>query len=194
MNSLLFTATDAAAPMVERLLSKVGTQWLVPADHNTLTLAAKDLDGIESDSFDYSFTNFGFLFFKDPNKAAKHVCRTLKPRGQAFITSWKDFGYMEAIEKAAVQVRPDHPSPYLPFDKAWLDSSYIKADFEQAGFRSVEVHQQPSSYASGSAPALSRSLVGMMEGMLKCRDGRIARCRAFLQSSSAPSKARLMYW
>lgn len=167
-NSLMFTATDAAAPMVEQLLSKVGTRWQVPADHVTaLTLAAEDLDGIESDSFDYSFTNFGFFFFKDPDKAARHVYRTLKPGGRAFITCWKDFGYMKAIEKAAVQVRPDHPPPPLPFDTAWLESSHIKDVFERAGFQSVEVHQQPSSYASESVPALSKSLMGMMEGMLR---------------------------
>ncbi|KIW82040.1 hypothetical protein Z517_05067 [Fonsecaea pedrosoi CBS 271.37] len=167
-NSLMFTVTDAAAPMVECLLSKIGTQWDIPADHVTaLTLAAEDLDGIASDSFDYSFTNFGFLFFKDAEKAAKHIYRTLKPGGRAFVTSWKDLGYMQAIEKAAVQVRPHHPPPHLPFDTAWLDSAHIKDVFEQAGFQSVDVHQQASSYASESVPALSHSLVGMMEGMLK---------------------------
>ncbi|RVX67147.1 hypothetical protein B0A52_08581 [Exophiala mesophila] len=167
-NSLKFTATDAASPMIDLVKGKVEEQWHIPADNITaLALAAENLDEVASDNFDYSFTNFGFLFFKDADKAAKHVYRTLKPGGRAFITSWKDLGYMKAVQQAAVKVRPDRPPPYLPFDLAWLDSAHIKAVFERAGFQNVVVHDQQSSYAADSVTSLRQLLIGMMEGMLK---------------------------
>ncbi|KIX10100.1 uncharacterized protein Z518_01181 [Rhinocladiella mackenziei CBS 650.93] len=168
-NTLLIETFDAAPSMIELVKTKVVQSiWQLPPDHiRADTLAAEDLDSILSDNFDYSFANFGFQFFKDVDKAAAHVYRTLKPGGKAYITAWNDLGYMKAVEEAAEEIRPGQPSPRLPFEDAWFKDSHLTNIFQKAGFRSVEVHQKDSVYTSGSIGDMAQILSEMMATMLK---------------------------
>jgi ubiquinone/menaquinone biosynthesis C-methylase UbiE len=170
---LEFTAADEANSMIEVLKHKVADgKWAIPAANlTTHALAAEDLDVLSDGEFDYSFTNFGFLFFKDPEKAARHVYRTLKPGGKAFVTTWKSLPYIDAVQRAALSVRPGYPEPVIPLDPAWLDPVHVEDVFKRAGFDYVRVYEQPSRYSGDSVVDVSNTFMGFSRGFLKGKQG-----------------------
>lgn len=167
-DTLVITAADAAQPMLDQLSTKVKTKWQLPGDHlKAVNLAAEDLDSIPADSFDCSFTNFGFQFFKDPQKAAAQVYRTLKPGGKAFITAWNDLGYFKAVEQSAATIRPTQPPPRLPISAEWFEAHYLREVLETAPFRDVKLHEKESRFSAASTSELAERLLLTMGTMLK---------------------------
>ena len=167
-DSLKITAADAAQPMLDQLALNAETKWQLPSNQlEILNLPAEQLDSIPSDSFDYSFTNFGFQFFRDVHKAAEQVHRTLAPRGKAFITAWNDLGYIKSVMQAAAEIRPTEPPPQNPTSKEWTQPGYLGEILEKAGFADVKVHQQESTYSATSMSELCQILTDMLKGFLK---------------------------
>ena len=147
---IAITCVDAASSMVELLKGKATTvrkPTLSDSEKqvDARVLAAEELDALPSDYYTHSFTNFGFQFFKDPYKAAKDIYRRLKHgRGEAFITSWKDIGYMRAVDAAQEVIRPGKEKSTLPFDYAWFKGEHVMGVFEKAGFgkAGVDLHER----------------------------------------------------
>jgi ubiquinone/menaquinone biosynthesis C-methylase UbiE len=192
-NRLEFTAADEAGSMVEVLKHKVSEKhWDIPADNlTTHVLGAEDLELLTDDDFDYSFTNFGFLFFKDADKAAKHVYRTLKPGGSAYVTTWKSLPYVEAIQKAAVSVRPGYSEPVVPLNPLWMNAAHVEDVFRRAGFEDVTVYEQPSRYAGDSVADISSTFMGFTGGFLKGKQGWSEEELNRLQKELTPELERL---
>ena len=167
-DSVSFTAVDAAPGMIDVLKAKAqsGGAWKIRDNQlHAEPLAAEDLDPLPSDNFNYSFTVFGFQFFKDPDKAAGHVYRTLKPGRTAFITAWADLGYMAAIDSAAKAMKKQ--TPKLPFGDEWFTQEHLVKLLKGAGFADVQVHQKDSIYTADSRMDLAERLTGSLGPLLK---------------------------
>lgn len=70
-DTVSITAVGAAPAMIDVVQSKARSDgtWKIREDQlHVEALAAEDLDSLPDDHFDYSFTVFGFQFFKDPGK------------------------------------------------------------------------------------------------------------------------------
>ncbi|KAG4438499.1 hypothetical protein IFR05_006022 [Cadophora sp. M221] len=59
--------------------------------------------------FTHSITNFSIFNFADPLVCVKEIYRTLKPSGQAVITTWKTFAIGDVIHETQRRIRPDLP-------------------------------------------------------------------------------------
>lgn len=163
-----FTAVDAVPGMIDVLKAKAqsGGAWNIREDQlHAEVLAAENLDFLPSDNFDYSFTVFGFQFFKDPEKAAGYVYWTLNPGGAAYITAWADLGYMQAVDSAADAMRKEKPE--LPFGDEWFTQQHLVKLFKGAGFGHVQVHQKDSIYTAQSRKDLAERLTGSLGPLLK---------------------------
>jgi len=167
-DSVAFTAVDASPAMIDIIKAKgqSGGSWKIRENQlHAQPLAAENLDSLSSDAFDFSFTVFGFQFFKDARRAADHVYRTLKPGGTAFVTAWADLGYWEAVNSAAEAMGKSEPR--LPFGDEWFRSEHLVQLFKGVGFKDVQVHQKSSPFTAGSRRDLAERLAGMFGMPLK---------------------------
>ncbi|KAJ9655648.1 hypothetical protein H2198_005546 [Neophaeococcomyces mojaviensis] len=144
---------DAAPPMVEIFQAKVkhakenGT-WPNLKIVSLRTVPAEELDEtiVPSNSITHSYMNFGLFFCTDPVKAAGHIYRSLAPGGTAFITSWADLGYINAMRKTEKSCDPDSAELRMPFDEQWENPAYVKEVLQKAGFEqdNIKVVQEDS--------------------------------------------------
>lgn len=130
-------ATDMVPAMIEAFSSDVaktnGTSKLTG-----LVMKSEDLD-FPDDHFTHSITNFSIFNFVDPVICVKEIYRTLKPSGQAVITTWKTFAIGDLIHETQRRIRPDLPpmrvsgAEYHKVD-AVIDVM-VKAGFETEGIK-----------------------------------------------------------
>ncbi|KAH8672642.1 hypothetical protein BGZ60DRAFT_405281 [Tricladium varicosporioides] len=74
----------------------------------TKVAGAQDLDlDFDDDFFNFSFTNFAAASLTDPEKAATHLFRTLKPRERAIVCTWGFMPHNLPLEKADLATRGD---------------------------------------------------------------------------------------
>ncbi|KAK2754854.1 hypothetical protein FQN54_006747 [Arachnomyces sp. PD_36] len=99
---------------------------------------AQDLT-FSDNTFTHSYTNFGIFFVPEPEKAAGHIYRTLKPGGRAYVTSWAKLGYLPAILGAQKAVRPDSEEWSLPFGKEWFREEKLREVMVAGGFEAGKV-------------------------------------------------------
>jgi len=100
-------ATDMVPAMIEALDAEVSEQdW--GNNVATAVMNSQKLD-LPDDSFTHSITNMSVFNFSDPLRGIKEIHRTLQPRGQAVITTWKRFGIGEVIHEVQRRIRPDLP-------------------------------------------------------------------------------------
>ena len=162
--TMSFTAVDVAPGMMNVLKAKAhsgGGAWNIREDQlYAEALAAENLDFLPWNYFDYSFTVFGFQSFKDPEKAAGHIYRTLKPGGTAYITAWADMGYIKAMDMAAEAMGKEKLK--LPFGDEWSTQQHPVKLFKAAGFADVQVHQKDSIYTAKSRNDLAGRLTGWL--------------------------------
>ena len=93
--------------------------------------------------FTHSITNFSIFNFQDPLACVKEIYRTLKPDGQAVITTWKRFGIGECVHEVQRRVRPDLPlmgfsGPELHSEEAVVDLM-VKAGFEKDELKVLDI-------------------------------------------------------
>lgn len=79
------------------------------------TMPGEDLR-FPDNHFTHSFTNQGIVFFKDGEKGAKEIYRTLKHGGTAIVTTWKYIPYVSIIQAGQKVATPgrrcsSYPSP-----------------------------------------------------------------------------------
>ncbi|KAH7409009.1 S-adenosyl-L-methionine-dependent methyltransferase [Cadophora sp. MPI-SDFR-AT-0126] len=129
--------TDMVPAMIEAFNSDVaktnGTSKLIGVVMKSETLDFPD------EHFTHSITNFSIFNFVDPVICVKEIHRTLKPSGQAVITTWKTFAIGDLIHETQRRIRPDLPlmkvsgAEYHSVD-AVIDVM-MKAGFEKEGIK-----------------------------------------------------------
>jgi ubiquinone/menaquinone biosynthesis C-methylase UbiE len=80
----------------------------------------------------------GFMFFPQPEKAAKHLYRVAKPGGKCYITSWKQVGYTDIAFRVIKALRGDQGTydiPLVLWKKEMEDLDYLVSELTSAGFK-----------------------------------------------------------
>lgn len=79
------TALDVSVPMLEV------AQRRMPVDVAQVEFVAGDAEiyGFESDSYDVVFSQFGLMFFHNPDTAFANLYRALKPGGRLSFVCWR---------------------------------------------------------------------------------------------------------
>ena len=160
-------SVDAAENMVEIARSKfTETKY---AERLTFSKMPGEKLDFPDEAFSHSITNLGVLFFSDGEEGAREIYRTLRPGGVAVVTSWSDFGYLDAVIRPAQRaVKPEAPVYKLPIPDKWLHAANVEEGFKKAGFQSVDVFEEGAHYGGASLEELSHLLgtkfPGVMEG------------------------------
>lgn len=105
-------------------------------------LDAHDLSSLQDNYFTHSVTNFSIFTFKDAEGAMGEVHRTLKPEGQAIVTSWERFAVLPIVRQAQKTLRPDLPPMPVPgprfFDDGELEKVLAAGGFKKEKMRSFK--------------------------------------------------------
>ncbi|SPO02568.1 uncharacterized protein DNG_05241 [Cephalotrichum gorgonifer] len=116
-------------------------------------------------TFSHSITNLGIPFFRDPERGAREIYRTLGSGGVAVVTSWADLGYLDGVIRPAMRVvRPLAPAFNIPIAEAWDDPAHVERCLRGAGFQGVEVLGVGAHYGAASLEDLSRNLRTLFTG------------------------------
>jgi ubiquinone/menaquinone biosynthesis C-methylase UbiE len=168
VGSLHITAVDPAPNMINVVKLQISSWGLREDQVDARVLAAEQLDDLPSEAYDVSFTNFGFMFFQNPQKAAGDVFRTLKRGGKGYITTWESLGYLGAVQAAAKMVRPEKDMG-IPWKEDWWRAEYLKEILVEAGFdaKKVTVKQEESWYQAEDVDGLVQQLVMIVSGLGK---------------------------
>jgi len=173
-------AADAAAPMVDNLNSRIehaeGTAaWPDIGSISTHVVPAESLDStiVPSDSITHSYMNFGLFFCSDPIKAAEHIYRSLAPGGTAFVTTWKDLGYLNAVRKTEKACNPGGENFKMPFSAQWEDGEYVKYLLVKSGFakENIEVMQEESFTKFEAIQEMARTLTESFMMLIRGQKG-----------------------
>ncbi|KAJ9660909.1 hypothetical protein H2198_002254 [Neophaeococcomyces mojaviensis] len=173
-------AADAAAPMIDNLNSKIkhveGTAaWLNIGSISTHVVPAESLDStiVPSDSITHSYMNFGLFFCSDAIKAAEHIYRSLAPGGTAFVTTWKDLGYLNAVRKTEKACNPGGENFNMPFSAQWEDGEYVKDLLVRSGFakENVKVVQEESFMRFEAVQEMARTLTESFTMLIRGQKG-----------------------
>ncbi|KAL2068628.1 hypothetical protein VTL71DRAFT_14965 [Oculimacula yallundae] len=125
--------TDMVPGMIDAFNSSITTPKSSSANKiSALVMRSEELSFPDS-HFTHSITNFSIFNFASPVVCVKEIYRTLKPSGQAFITTWKDFAIGNVIHETQRRIRPD--LPVMPFSGAeYHDVDAVKDVMVEAGF------------------------------------------------------------
>ncbi|KAL4778688.1 S-adenosyl-L-methionine-dependent methyltransferase [Aspergillus varians] len=137
-------AADLAPSMVANFRSKATSQGWLTEGNDSLTVSIMDAENLTypDNMFTHSYTNLGFPFFPDGDKAAGHVYRTLKAGGTAFISTWLSLGYLRPVQKAQLAVRSNSTLWEPPMPKEWSTKEKLVAVLEAGGFRRDKIQVQ----------------------------------------------------
>ncbi|KAL3482815.1 S-adenosyl-L-methionine-dependent methyltransferase [Aspergillus germanicus] len=145
-------AADLAPSMIADFEAKAKSKgWIVDGDgKSTLSVSVMDAENLNypDDTFTHSYTNLGFPFFPNGEKAAGHVYRTLRPDGTACISTWKTLGYLRPLHAAQRAVRPTSTLWEPPMPKDWYTQEKLFQVLVSAGFEAerIRILTQPVGY------------------------------------------------
>ncbi|KAL4957562.1 S-adenosyl-L-methionine-dependent methyltransferase [Aspergillus filifer] len=130
-------AADLAPGMVEKFRIKADRNGWLSEEDKRLDISVMDAEALTypDNTFTHSYTNLGFPFFPNGEKAASEVYRTLKVGGTAFVTSWKTLGYLAHIQRAQLAVRPGSVPWETPMPKQWYTMEMLVNTLQAGGFR-----------------------------------------------------------
>ncbi len=153
--------SDFAPKMVERLAQRAAESGM--SNVTTQVMDGQALDA-EDGSFDAVCSNFGVIFFPEPERGFREMWRVLRPGGKAAVTAWSSLERLEpmklvadAIRRAVPDFKPAGPPVWLQFQ----DSSVLTQSLERAGFQSVQVETVPGSWSLPSIAWVQDNLLGM---------------------------------
>lgn len=137
-------AVDISSSMISNLDGSAKAKGLVNGTDGLMGSSAMDAQELTfpDDMFTHSYTNFGIFFVPDPEKAAGHIYRTLKPGGHAFVTSWSKLGYLPVLQGAQKAVRPDDTPWTVPFAEEWFHEEKLRQVLESGGFEGLKIKIQ----------------------------------------------------
>ena len=96
-----------------------------------------------AETFSHSITCFGIFFFEDADQGLREIVRTLRPGGQAVLTSWASVSWIKYVMSALNEIRPGQPPQPLPLDRRWAESEWMQQQLAGAGLRDVAVRALP---------------------------------------------------
>ncbi|KAI1405993.1 S-adenosyl-L-methionine-dependent methyltransferase [Hypoxylon fuscum] len=106
----------------------------------TEVLDAMDLNSIKDDSLSHVAAGWVFFNVKDPQKALAECKRVLQPGGVLSASSWAETDWLKIL-KAISKLNPALSPPAIGDD--WGKTENVRAQFEKAEFRDVEVVEVP---------------------------------------------------
>ncbi|KAL4995745.1 S-adenosyl-L-methionine-dependent methyltransferase [Aspergillus recurvatus] len=133
-------AADLAPSMVLNFAAKAKSRgWITDGQgsgNDALSVSVMDAENLTcpDETFTHSYTNLGFPFFSNAEKAAMHVYRTLRPGGTAFVSTWKTLGYMRPLHEAQRAVRPMDALWEPPLAKDWYTQEKLISGLVAGGF------------------------------------------------------------
>lgn len=144
-------ALDFSVNMLEALRARAERE-------SVTTIECERGDGMAlpyaTDYFDAAFSMFGLMFFPDPARGFRELCRVLKPGGRAVVTSWQPMDSVPLLAElfaALEELLPD-----LPFGKSKAPLSgleELRDEMRYAGFETVQVHELAHTVVSPSLDA-----------------------------------------
>ncbi|GFF56451.1 hypothetical protein IFM46972_10518 [Aspergillus udagawae] len=130
---------DLAPSMVSNLASKAESRGWENVEASVMDAEELTFPG---EMFSHSYTNLGILFFQNPEKAAAHIYRTLRPGGTASVTTWSELGYVAHVHRAQKAIRPDSTPWELPIDMAWFAEEKLRRVLDAGGFEAGNIQTQ----------------------------------------------------
>ncbi|KAL4793755.1 S-adenosyl-L-methionine-dependent methyltransferase [Aspergillus venezuelensis] len=134
-------AADLAPSMVDKFRARAEINGWLSEENNKLEISVMDAKTLTypDDTFTHSYTNLGFPFFPNGEKAAREVYRTLKSGGTAFVTTWKSLGYLSHIQRAQLAVRPGSTPWETPMPKEWYTREMLVGTLQAGEFRNDQI-------------------------------------------------------
>ncbi|EFA76934.1 hypothetical protein PPL_09686 [Heterostelium album PN500] len=135
-------ATDFAPEMINFLNQEV------KANATPIPIETKVMDGqnleFPDNTFDFTYSVFGLIFFPDQLRGFREMLRVLKPGGKATITSWSENSPMGIIVRETIaklyKDRPDLTPPTPPQTVISLsDPVRFESYFKECGFKNVTI-------------------------------------------------------
>ncbi|KAH8834066.1 S-adenosyl-L-methionine-dependent methyltransferase [Flagelloscypha sp. PMI_526] len=158
-------ATSELMPLARSTSAKILATDFVPAmvDATNNTVEAHVMNSLDlkfpDNHFTHSITNFSVFNFVDAQKGMQEIHRTLKPGGQAVVTTWKRWYHGEAIHAVQKRIRPDLPLMQLSGPE-WYSDSAVQGILEKAGFKEIRVIEKSVVVQGEGLQALTEFLNG----------------------------------
>ncbi|MEE8157749.1 MAG: methyltransferase domain-containing protein [Dehalococcoidia bacterium] len=155
--------TDFSPLMVERLQARVAGLTNV----QTQVMDGQDLQ-LPDNWCDVAFSNFGIIFFPDPDKGLQEMHRVLKPGGRVAVSTWSSPQNLEFLQVITGAIRQVVPAFLPPGPHVWLrfqDAPVLRQSLERCEFRQVQIHTIIRDWPQPSASWLPQRIQGIAPPM-----------------------------
>jgi len=102
-------------------------------------------EGLGFEEFDLALSQFGVMFFADPDAAFTNLCTALHPGGRLVFTCWQDLTHQQHLMVPLTAALEHVPTPEFTAD-TWSYAAFSLADprrtralLTNAGFADIEV-------------------------------------------------------
>ncbi len=130
-------ATDMVPAMIDAFNSTIVEPNAALDKFTGIVMKSEKLDFPDA-YFTHSVTNFSIFNFVDQQASVSEIYRTLRPSGQAVISTWKFFGIGDVVHEIQRQIRPD--LPLLEFSGAqWHSADAVVDLMTKAGFEKQNI-------------------------------------------------------
>ncbi len=133
-------AIDFSINMVNLLAQNIQDQNIDNIEYHQAS--GEDLP-FANEEFDLAASMFGLMFFADRVQGLRELHRTLKPGGTAMVSSWlprHENTLFKLLMTTMMHVNPQMEEP-PKISNLFEVPSNITAEFNEAGFNEVEIHQ-----------------------------------------------------
>ena len=167
-SSISIIAVDAAPAMINVVSARAEKDWKL-SNNQVVAKASpgEDLAVVEDGWADVSFTNFGIMFFKDPEQGSRELYRTLKKGGTAFVTTWREVGYLRAVRIAEAEIRKGKKEVAMPFGDEWFEAGTLEGVLRKAGFEDVGMSEVQTGWKSKDLEDMSQAIGTIIGGLFR---------------------------
>lgn len=108
---------------------------------------ARNLEGVDDDSFDLVLSVFGAMFAPEPHKVAKEMVRVTKPGGRIVMGNWipNDPTFVSELLRVSTAFTPPPPEGFVS-PMTWGVESHILERFGHAGVPDEKVSMQRDTF------------------------------------------------
>ena len=124
---------DISPQMIELAQARVSEAG---ATNASFRVADVQTEPFEPDSFDVAVSQFGCMFFDEPERAFANLCSALVPGGRIAFMAWQAAERMTWMpNRLLAPLMPESESPINPH--ALAEADYVQALFSAAGFTDI---------------------------------------------------------